>query len=53
MKVPIVCHRLAIGHWIGMKTRKSNKEKLKSSREVFGIMRGLTGGDYMHAYSHF
>ena len=27
VKVPIVCHRLAKGIWIGMKTRKSNKEK--------------------------
>ena len=27
MKVPIVCRQLARGNWIGMKTRKSNKEK--------------------------
>ena len=27
MKVPIVCHRLARGNWIGMKSRKSSKEK--------------------------
>ena len=27
MKVPIVCHRLARGNWIGMKDRKRSREK--------------------------
>ena len=27
VKVPVVCHQLSRGDWIGMKTRKSNKKK--------------------------
>ena len=36
MKDQTVCHQLARGNWIGMKTRKSNKEKTE----------GLQKGDW-------
>ena len=52
MNVQLVCHYLARGNWIGMKDRKRSREKLKGSRKATSIIRGFTGSDYTHVYSH-
>ena len=53
MKVHIMCHRLAKGDWMGIRIGKGVGKKLKSSRKVIFMARGLTGRDYMRVYSHF
>ena len=37
---------------MGMKVRNIITKKLIGSRKAIGVMKGLTGDDYMHVYSH-
>ena len=53
MKLHIVCCRFRRGNWIGVKDRTGVTKKLIGSRRAIGIMKGMTGDDYMRVYSHY
>ena len=52
-KVHVVYRQFNRGAWMGVKVRKIYKKKLTGSRKAIRIMKGLTGDDYMHVYSHY
>ena len=53
MKVPIVYCQFNRSTWMGVKVRKLKIKKLAGSRKAIGVIKCLSGDDYISVYSHF